>query len=397
LVLIAGTLWVYIRTRPAPAIVPIEAASGAGQAGDGREFVDIPWKRLPQMLRFRLTERSGEMFDSATMAGKPYVISFFFANCPTICRELNRQIQRLNHEFSGTELRFASLTVDPENDTAERLRQYASEFEADPKQWLFLTGQMFRIREIGEKQFRVIIDGVNHTGDLFLIDRWGRYRDRFTWDDPREMKRFSEVVREVLAESQPPLEKTVHTRNVLASLSHAQTRLLPWLYDFQLTDQDGKEFWSRDLTGKVWVASMFFTSCPGICPRQNRFLADLQGDIAGRDAELVSISTDPETDSPAILRQYARTMAAGAHWRFLTGEMNYIRRIGSEFLGIAAEGEHHSSMLVVVDKWGNVRGRIDWQSEGATARLLALIDELDLEQAPVADFEVVSWPESELP
>ncbi len=390
LVLIAGAAWIYEKTRPAPIIVGFDPRTGAEQEQDGRVFVDLCWKRLPQMKRFKLTERSGTELNSASLNGKPYVVSFFFSNCPTICRDLNRQIQRLNHEFSGTELKFLSLSVDPDNDTPERLAKYATEFEADSQQWLFLTGQMFKVREVGEKQFRVIIDGVNHTGDLFLVDRWGRYRDRFTWDDAREMKRFSQVAQEVLNESEPPIDTVISTRNVLASLPHANPELIPWLHDFQLTDQDDRQFWSRDLTGKAWVASMFFTRCPSVCPLQNRFLAELQPEITGRGAELVSITTDPQNDDPSTLRQYAKSIGAGTAWRFLTGDVTYIRRIGSEFLGIAADGDHHSSMLVVVDRWGSVRGRIDWQIDGAGEKLLELIDQLNAEQTPIVDFMIVT-------
>lgn len=397
LVLIAGAAWVYIKSRPTPVIVQFDPRTGLVKQSDGREFAGVSWKRLPQMKPFSLTERDGTQLDSASLNGKPYVVSFFFAQCPTICRDLNRQIQRLNHEFAGTDLTFLSLSVDPENDTPERLVDYANEFDADPKQWLFLTGQMYKIREVGEKQFRVIVDGVNHTGDLFLIDRWGRYRDRFTWDDPREMKRFSQVVKNVLSETEPPLDAVLSTRNVYASLPHDKPELVPWLHDFQLIDQNDQLFWSRDLTGRVWVASMFFSRCPGICPRQNKFLADLQAEISGRNADLVSITTDPQNDDPAALRQYSKSIGAGSAWQFLTGDLTYIRRIGSEFLGIAGEGEHHSTMLVVVDRWGAVRGRIDWRIAGASQVLLDLIDQLNREQSPVLDFVVVTNSESQNP
>ncbi len=390
LVLVAGAIWIWQKSQVSS---DGELAGIPAPDHDGRAFVDLSWERLPRMQRFQMTERSGQPFDSAELAGQPFVVSFFFTNCPTICRDLNEQIRRLANEFRGTDLKFVSLSVDPENDTPERLRDYAEQFEADPDQWLMMTGQMYKVRTIGEKQFNVIVDGINHTGDLFLIDRWGRYRDRFTWDDSREMKRFTQVARELLAETRPPLGQSVTTRNVLASLPHSAGQRVPWLYDFQLTDQDGDTFWSRDLTGRVWVASFFFTRCPEICPRQNRFLADLQAEIAGRQAALVSITTDPGHDLPNILRPYARNLGAGDHWTFLTGELNYIRRVGSEFLGIAAEGEHHSTLLVVVDRWGDVRGRVDWQQEGSREFLLDLIDRLNRETIPPGEFEIETGPE----
>lgn len=389
LAIAAGVAWWYVKTYRSPVAVVV-APDGAEH--DGRAFAELPWKRLPQLRPFEFTATDGQPFGTKQLHGQPFVVSFFFSTCPTICRDLNRQIARLANEFEGTDLQFVSLSVDPDKDTPERLATYAAEFEADPDQWHFLSGPIHRVRAIGQQQFNVVVDGENHTGDLFLVDRWGRYRDRFGWDDPREMKRFSETVREVLAESSPPLEQTVRTRNVLASLEHA-TVSPPWLFDFQLTSAANEPFWSRDLTGRVQVVSFFFTRCPSICPRQNRYLAELQADLAARNVALVSITTDPQHDDPAVLRQYARSLTAGDHWHFLTGDPTYIRRAGSEFLGIAADGEHHSSMLAVIDRWGQVRARVDWQAEGSREFLLQLVDRLNAEQQP----EFTEQVESNLP
>lgn len=390
LVLIAGGFWVYSRGLHKPGI-PGRGSDPGHPVNDGRAFATLPWKQLPQMRPIRMTGTDGRDFDSASLHGQPYVISFFFANCPTICQDLNRQIRRLANEFRGSDLKFLSLSVDPENDTPENLLAYGEQFEVDADQWKLLSGPMHRVRQVGEQQFNVVVDGVRHSGDLFLVDRWGRYRDRFDWDNPDEMLRFSRVVDEVLAESEPPMEKLVETRNILASIPHSD-RQINWLNDFQLIDEQGQPFWSRDLTGQVQIVSFFFSTCPGVCPRQNAFLAGLQGEIAGRDAWLISITTDPETDDPTTLRQYARSLGAGDHWKFLTGDLTYIRRVGSEMLGIAAEGEHHSSRLVVIDRWGNVRARVDWQAEGSTGYLTDLIDRLDRESQPIADPQVETWP-----
>ncbi|MGI9517136.1 MAG: SCO family protein [Pirellulaceae bacterium] len=389
LVLIVGAIWVFSNMqRPDPSAPAAETIPGH----DGRAFVDIAWKRLPSIPPFELTEKSGETFDSRSLAGKPYVLSFFFTDCPTICQDLNRQIARLANRFKDSEMTFIGLSVDCKNDTPEVLREYFANFGGDPGKWLMMTeqkGQKNTIQQIGNQQLNVVVDGVNHTGDIFLIDRWGRFRDRFTWDDPREMKRFAEVAREVMAETAPPLEAMVHSRNVMASLSHEQrnasSSAVPWLFDFQLIDQNGQPFYSRDLTGQVWVASFFFTRCGTVCPQQNAFLAKLQPDIVGRDAQLVSITTDPEFDQPAVLRQYARDLTAGEDWIFLTGDEQYIQRVGSEFLGIPVHGEHHSTLLVVVDRWGNVRGRLNWQVEGQREALLQLVDQLNKETVPPAD------------
>jgi len=157
----------------------------------GAVIVDVAWKHLPSIDRFKLTDQNGDEFDSAKLAGKPYAVSFFFATCPSICRDLNAQVQRLNEQLKKTDLTFVSVSVDPENDTPEILNRYAQDFGATADRWAFLTGQMYQMKQLGEQQFRVVIDKEFHNDNVLLVDKWGRYRDRFKWDDPYDMKRLS--------------------------------------------------------------------------------------------------------------------------------------------------------------------------------------------------------------
>ena len=393
LVLMYGGFHIYQKIKTSNSIIDNEFAAIRAADHDGRAFVETPWVRLSNVKPFVLTERSGEKFDSRVLAGKPYIVSFFYTSCSTICRDLNRQIGVLVNRYKDSDLTFISLSVKTKVDTPEVLRAYAEEFNADPESWLMLTGQQFKINAIASQQLNTVVDGEHHTGDIFLIDRWGRYRDRFSWDDPREMKRFDEVVDEVLEETGPPIGKTIRTRNVMVSLPHEQRNRtsapVSWLLDFQLTDQHNNDFYSRDLTGTVWVASMFFTRCGTVCPRQNAFLSKLQPEINGRKARLVSITTDPDFDRPAVLRTYAKNLSASDDWLFLTGDNNYIQRVGSEFLEVSAHGKHHSSLLTVVDRWGNVRANLDWQKEGTRQTLFDLIDKLNQEKVPVASFKII--------
>jgi cytochrome oxidase Cu insertion factor (SCO1/SenC/PrrC family) len=381
-VVIAVGLWMWINRRDRPA-AETHAVDG------GKVVVNVPWRHLPDIDPFVLTERSGQPFDSRTLAGRPYVVTFFFASCPTVCRNLNQHVQRLAERYRDEDVTFVSVTVDPKTDTPEILSKYASDYGADGLNWVFLTGQPYMIDELGQHQFQVLVDksSHSHTSELLLVDRWGRYRDRFSWDDPAEAERFDQVLRDVLAETEPPLDRTIATRNATAGVPHDRLGYLPWLNEFHLVDQNGQPFFSRDLTGQVWIASFFFTSCPTICPRQNEFLSGL-GRQLGPTVALVSITSDPGTDSPAVLRQYARRFHdSTGNWRFLTGDPQYIRRVASEFFHAAAGPDHHSTLLFVVDRWGNVRGQIDWQDADATARIETLVAELNREHRPPADVE----------
>ena len=95
--------------------------------------------------------------------------------------------------------------------------------------------------------------------------------------------------------------------------------------DVELTNQDGKKvhFYSDILKGKTVVVNAFFTTCTSVCPPMNRNMEKIQealGDRVGRDVFLVSITVDPEVDTPARLKDYAKKFHAGPGWIFLTGK-----------------------------------------------------------------------------
>jgi protein SCO1/2 len=95
--------------------------------------------------------------------------------------------------------------------------------------------------------------------------------------------------------------------------------------DVELINQDGHKmrFYSDVLKGKVVIINTFFTTCTSVCPPMNRNLERVQealGDRLGKDAFLVSISVDPETDTPPRLKEYSRRFHARPGWIFLTGK-----------------------------------------------------------------------------
>ncbi len=347
----------------------------------GAVFVDVPWKHLPDVEPFQFVSQDGQPFDSASLAGKPYLVSFFFASCPTICRELNNQVDRLNQQLRKEQVAFVSITVDPENDTPEVLQRYAEDYDATPDRWAFLTDQEYKVRQLGEQVFGVVVDKDTHTDNILLVDKWGRYRDRFKWDDPYDMKRLVEVVKDVAAEQSPPLDAIIHTRNALVGMEPVDFNQIPWIREFHLTESSGEKFYSRDLIGQVWIANFFFTSCPGICKEQNAYLRNLRARL-GQDAPLiVSITTDPTTDTAEVLRGYAEKLDADPRWKFLTGPSLLIRRIGAEFFKAHNTESHHSSLLFVVDRWGKVRGSFDWQQPEQEVEMLALIKRLGIRRS----------------
>jgi cytochrome oxidase Cu insertion factor (SCO1/SenC/PrrC family) len=94
---------------------------------------------------------------------------------------------------------------------------------------------------------------------------------------------------------------------------------------FSLTERSGRRVTRDDLRGVVWVVDFIYTECTDTCPTQSLAFARLQQEFAGApDFRLVSISVDPEHDTPAVLREYARRYGAGERGWFLTGDRRSI-------------------------------------------------------------------------
>jgi protein SCO1/2 len=128
---------------------------------------------------------------------------------------------------------------------------------------------------------------------------------------------------------------------------------------FTLMTQDGRPLALADLRGKVVVLDFIFTSCTDTCPLQTRKLARLQPAL-GPETYFVSITLDPQRDTPAALRAYAvRHGADLGHWAFLTGDPAQIRAVARSY-GVIADragpaGLTHNPLTSVIDRTGTLR------------------------------------------
>ncbi len=151
---------------------------------------------------------------------------------------------------------------------------------------------------------------------------------------------------------------------------------------FVLTDQTGAPFDSAALAGKVWVGSVFFANCPGPCFRENQALADILREIDHPDLVVVSLTCDPENDTPEALGRYAeRFEADAARWKFLTGDMAVIKRIANGTFRLPAEVGVHSERGVVFDRQGKLRGGYHLLQPDRVEQLKALVREVLAEEA----------------
>ncbi|MFO0748803.1 MAG: SCO family protein [Myxococcota bacterium] len=126
--------------------------------------------------------------------------------------------------------------------------------------------------------------------------------------------------------------------------------LLGIVPEFSLSDQTGQAFGSKDLLGKPWVATFFFTSCQTQCPAIMAATARVQEalDAAGAAADgvkLVSFSVDPEFDTPEVLAGYAKEHGIdGKRWHLLTGKRADIEAV--------VVGKSEKNKDGALDQWG---------------------------------------------
>lgn len=147
--------------------------------------------------------------------------------------------------------------------------------------------------------------------------------------------------------------------------------------DFTLTNQAGEQVTLAALRGKVWIADIIFTRCAGPCPRMTQQMKSLQ-DAMASDAgvRLVSLTTDPEFDTPDVLKKYAEHYGAEAgRWQFLTGATREIATLASDSLKLSAvpipPGKRdnaedlfiHATIFVLVDKQARVRATFQTTGE----------------------------------
>jgi protein SCO1/2 len=129
-----------------------------------------------------------------------------------------------------------------------------------------------------------------------------------------------------VAQDKPPAPKDPHAGHAPAATTNTQAGAAEkYFTDVELIDQNGKKvrFYSDVLKGKTVVVNAFFTSCTSVCPPMNRNMEKIQealGERVGRDVFLVSLTVDPEVDTPARLKEYAQKFHAGPGWVFLTGK-----------------------------------------------------------------------------
>src|SRR6185295_798561 len=159
---------------------------------------------------------------------------------------------------------------------------------------------------------------------------------------------------------------------------HKKPRSVP---DFSLIERSGARITLADLHGKIWIADFIYTQCTDTCSWQTADIATLQERWTNEnDLRLVSISLDPEHDTPSILTRFAAQFHAnGQRWLFLTGNIKQIDRLVEDGFALPASAVAgrpgaaptiiHSPRFVLIDRDGLIRGSYDSRDRQSMQRL----------------------------
>jgi protein SCO1/2/putative membrane protein len=161
--------------------------------------------RPPDIGDFELIERSGRKITNKDLLGEPWAVCFIFTTCPGQCLTTTANMAKLQEQLGGAPVRLVTISVRPEYDTPEVLRNYADNFGADPDRWLFLTGEKDYVYNLLRSDFKQLVQEMTgpdvqkgwevlHTDDVLHIDAKGRIVKRYHGMDNESMSSLRDAL-----------------------------------------------------------------------------------------------------------------------------------------------------------------------------------------------------------
>ena len=167
---------------------------------------------LAELPQFSLTDEQGQSVTKDTLAGKVWIADFVFTSCADACPKLQQKLKRIQDRLQSPEqggnISLLSISVDPQRDTPEKLKQYSQIFGARPGMWRYLTGPEAEVERTVVKGFRMVMakmprapakdtdDAIKgeafdimHGERLVLLDQKGHIRGYYDADEPDKVLR----------------------------------------------------------------------------------------------------------------------------------------------------------------------------------------------------------------
>lgn len=304
--------------------------------------------------------------------GKVVAMNFIFTTCTTICPPLTAnfsKIQNLMGDRIGRDFTLISISVDPVNDTPQRLKAWGEKFGAKPG-WTFLTGKKQDVDKL-LKALKVFTPSKEDHTPFVIVgnDAQCQWTRVYGLTQPTKLVQVIDTMighqkKESITEkdkiSKIPVTSSVKTGVTDRAKNEKQNSTNKdgnqaarnYFSDTELVNQHGEtmRFYSDLIQRKIVVINCFYTECIGICPVLNKNLFAIQealGDRLGKDVNIISLSVDPVTDTPQILKSYAEKYHAKPGWYFLSGKKENVDQVLSKLGFSVEERDQHTGMFII--------------------------------------------------
>lgn len=192
------------RYKPLPIFGPKQVAKTFHRVR-GRVVYDTIYHQVPD---FKLYDQDHKVITQQSFKGKIVLVNFFFTQCPTLCKEINKNIAELANSYRKNDIiKFVSITVDPATDNPSVLKAYASSLKANENQWKFLTGDTATIYSLSKNGF--LVNAINgnsnpqnfvYSEKLILIDQERRIRGYYNGTSVNDLAKLNDEIKVLVAE-----------------------------------------------------------------------------------------------------------------------------------------------------------------------------------------------------
>jgi protein SCO1 len=326
-----------------------------------------------------LVNQDGESvrFHSDLVKGRIAAISFIFTTCKGICPPIGANFAALQRQLGrrfGDHVALISVSVDPATDTPDRLKAWRDRFGGGPG-WTLLTGAKQDVDHLLKDLEVFTADKNDHSPFILLGDEAAG-----TWSRVHGLtapEKLAEIIANLHDASPavgigPAGKMTAEGDDAQGAVPETRPSEQPvlspahkYFTDVELVNQHGERMrlYSDLLKDKIVVINSFFTTCKGSCPVMLASFAKIQehfADRLGKDLFMISITVDPQTDTPETLAKYAEQWKARPGWLFLTGEKENVDAALFKLGQYAESKETHSNVFIIGNEatglWKKARG-----------------------------------------
>ena len=169
---------------------------------DSKNDYQLP--KLGSIPSFEFTDSDGNLISQEELSGKVWVADFIFTTCTMACPVMTGNMNLIHKAFKNNDkVRIVSISVYPEYDTPEILKEYASRYNANTNRWHFLTGPEENVKHVIKNGFKMgdYEDIIFHSEKFALVDQKNRLRGYYNGMQPDDVTRLKKDMEKLLKEN----------------------------------------------------------------------------------------------------------------------------------------------------------------------------------------------------